>query len=158
MPKRRMDLKFNSLGETAIEVRHLHEVGWERAGNWSLAQMLEHLNVTLRMTLSEIPFFLPAPIRPLVKLAFMPTVRKGLPIRLRGIAPKSLQPGPSPGEREMVDQYCTLVDLLLGAETQYAPIHPVFGRVTRSEWLEIHTWHATHHLSFMFAVQKLALQ
>ena len=158
MPERRMDLKFNSLGETATEVKHLHEVGWERAGNWSLAQILEHLNVTLRMTMGEIPFFLPAPVRPLIKLAFMPTVRKGLPIRLRAIAPKSLQPGPSPDEREMVDRYCTLVDLLLTSETQFAPIHPVFGRVNRDEWLQIQTWHATHHLSFMSAVQKLALR
>ena len=149
MTARRMDLHFDSLRDAISEVERLHQSGWERAGTWSLGQILDHLNITLRFTFGEIPFFLPPPLRPVVKFFFWPTVVKGLPIRLKGVAPKPIQPRPEPDEREMVQTFVELVERHFDESIPFAPIHPVFGRLDREGWLLVHQWHVTHHLSFM---------
>lgn len=148
-PLRRMDLCFDHLHDTIAEVEKLHQRGWSRAGNWSLGQILDHLNITLRFTFGEIPFFLPMPIRPIIKQMFWPTITKGKPIRLRGIAPKKLQPRPEPDESVVLQEFIDLVNRHFDAGATFAPIHPVFGRLDRNGWLMVQKWHVTHHLSFM---------
>ena len=52
MPQRRMDLYFPNLNAACEDVRYLRQVGNELTGQWSLAQILDHLNLSLQMTLT----------------------------------------------------------------------------------------------------------
>lgn len=149
MVSRRMDLHFASLLDTIADVETLHKHGWQRAGNWSLGQILDHLNITLRFSFGEIPFFLPTPIRGLTKIFFWPTIERGKPIRIRGVAPKKIQPRPEPDEAQMVREFVELVERHFDEAVEIAPVHPVFGRLQRQDWLKVQKWHVTHHLSFM---------
>jgi hypothetical protein len=146
---RRIELYFESLSDAIADVDHLHREGWSRAGNWSLGQILDHLNITLRFSFGDIPFYLPMPIRPIVKLVFWPTIVKGKPIRLRGVAPKKLQPRSEPDESVVVKEFTELVQRHINPNIEFAPIHPVFGRLARQDWLLVQKWHVTHHVNFM---------
>lgn len=146
---RRIELYFDCLSDAIADVDQLHREGWSRAGNWSLGQILDHLNITLRFSFGDIPFYLPMPIRPIVKLVFWPTIVKGKPIRLRGVAPKKLQPRSEPDESAFVQEFTELVKKHFAPNVEFAPIHPVFGRLARQDWLLVQKWHVTHHLSFM---------
>lgn len=149
MVTRRTELYFENLADALNDVRVLHNHGWERAGNWSLGQILEHMNLTLRFSFGDIPFYLPIFIRPFVKLAFWPTVRRGKPIQLRGVAPKRLQARQDPDEAETVREFESLVQRHLDISQPFVSIHPVFGMLSCEDWLLVQKWHVTHHLSFM---------
>lgn len=146
---RRIELYFDSLADAIADADQLHREGWSRAGNWSLGQILDHLNITLRFSFGDIPFYLPMPIRPIVKLVFWPTIVRGKPIRLRGVAPKKLQPRSEPDESMVVREFTELVKKHFDQQLEFVPIHPVFGRLARQDWLLVQKWHVTHHLSFM---------
>jgi hypothetical protein len=144
-----MELHFASLRDTIADVEMLHKHGWQRAGNWSLGQILDHLNITLRFSFGEIPFLLPMPLRTITTLFFWPTIERGRPIRMRGIAPKKIQPRSEPDEAQMVREFVELVERHFDESVVIAPIHPIFGKLKREDWLKVHKWHVTHHLSFM---------
>ena len=149
MADRRTGLYFASLAEAAEDVKRARQTGYVLAGNWSLAQILQHLNLTMRITLYGPPFKLPAPVRPVVKLMFMPVLKRGKPISFRAKAPKAVAPDDSPDEEETVEEFYALVAQLMDTNTPFVEIHPLLGKLDRPQWLLMQKWHAAHHLSFV---------
>lgn len=72
-----MDLRYPDLASACDDVRRLRESDYELAGSWSLAQILDHLNMSMQMTIDDAGFAFPAPLRPLFKLMLLPMMRKG---------------------------------------------------------------------------------
>ena len=149
MPQRRLDLVYRSLADASRDVRDAQEFGYQLVGNWSLSQILEHLSLTMQMTLERPSFQYPALVRPIFRLFFMPTIKKGKPVKLKASAPKSLAPSDNLDESECVEKFHALIEKLVDPATEFQSFHPLLGNLNREEWLLMQKWHAAHHLSFM---------
>ena len=149
MTERRMDLFFPDLAAAARDVQHAREAGYQLTGNWNLAQILDHLNRTMRMTFEGAPFKYPAPLRLICRLALMPMIRGGKPTKVRGKAPAALTPPDEADESDNAEEFYRLVNKLTDPTTPFVALHPVFGKFTREQWLLMQKWHAAHHLSFV---------
>ncbi|MEO8498141.1 MAG: DUF1569 domain-containing protein [Planctomycetota bacterium] len=100
------------------------------------------------MTINGADFTFPAPLRPLFRLMFARTLRQGKPSKLRGKAPKQIQPGPNLDEDACANRFYDLATTLIDPATVFVPTYPMLGRLSRQQWLLLQQWHSAHHLSF----------
>ena len=150
MAERRLDLRFSSLSDACADVRALREGGYELTGNWSLAQILDHLNRSLAMTFDGADFGPPAVLRPMIRMIMMPMVRRGAPIKMRATAPGPVKPSSVDelDEQACADRFYELADRMMAADASFVQPHPMMGKLSREQWLAMQTWHCAHHLSF----------
>ena len=149
MAERRTELFFESLQDASGDVKDLVARGYSLTGGWSLAQILEHLNLAMEMQLVKPNFGYPFFVRPVLKFFMMPIMKKGKPIKMRVGAPSQLSPGDDLDEAATIDRFHGLVDKLTDPATEIQPFHPVVGNLNREQWLIMQKWHAAHHLSFV---------
>ncbi|MCA9175231.1 MAG: DUF1569 domain-containing protein [Planctomycetales bacterium] len=142
-------LRFQHMDDAVADARRLAEHGYDRVGNWSLEQNLDHLNRSLRMAQEPIAFKLPWFMRPLLKWLVFPKMRKGAVIRMRASAPKDLQPGEDLNLAEQLQEFERLAGIIESPDSKLLELHPVFGKLNREEWQIMQRWHASHHLSFL---------
>lgn len=146
----RRALRFANLTEAVADARQLQKTNYERAGNWSLGEVIDHLNKTLLMAI-ETPTFKgpPAIIRPLLKWFIYGKMKRGDVIKFRASAPKLLLPDDDKDLEESLAEFERLTSLVESGEAQLLPTHPFFGKFSRDDWLIMQRWHAAHHLSFL---------
>lgn len=142
-------LRFHHMNDAVADARRLAEYGYDRVGNWSLEQNLDHLNRSLRMAQEPIDFKLPWFVRPLLKWLVFPKMRKGAVIRMRASAPKPLQPAEDLNLAEQLQEFERMAGIIESPDSTLLEQHPVFGKLTREEWQIMQRWHASHHLSFL---------
>ncbi|MES1213417.1 MAG: DUF1569 domain-containing protein [Singulisphaera sp.] len=139
----RRPLEFQSLEEVMPDVERLL-AGHGTAGQWSLAQICNHLAMALRST-ARPPREMPAatPEQSVLKKRFFS--QKAFPPG---------RPAPAPfvprDDLDIDTEVAALADaikLMLAADGPF-PSHPYLGPLSREEWLRFHTMHAEHHLSF----------
>ena len=152
----RRELKFNNLDDAIAEIHHLRDQGYDRVGNWSLEENLEHLNKTMRMAVDGPQFFLPALVRPLLRWFVLPKMRRGEVVRFQAKAPDPLQPESSGDLNQLVDEFETLAKKIMNPEMTFPEKHPVFGKISASDWRANMVWHAAHHLSFLIPTKASA--
>ncbi len=155
MPERRQ-LDFHSFEEFSRDVRKLRDRGYERAGNWTLAQNCDHLRLFIDFSLNGFPFKLPLPMRlagPLLKRRTLST--RKLPTGVK--APPALMPSgnkclalPKDAnvDSEAANRLIETIDRYLDFKGTPQP-SPLFGRIDRETWDQLHLIHASHHLSFL---------
>jgi hypothetical protein len=149
----RRKLTFATLDEVVRDAEGLLANGYERAGNWDLAQVCAHLAEWMRFPLDGFPR-IPLLLRPMVWLM---RVTLGKKIRRTVLAE-----GFSAGGRTMPetvfqaggDAAAAVAKLKEVAERFKAhtgPIHPspLFGPMTKDEALQLQLRHCAHHLSFL---------
>jgi hypothetical protein len=137
---------LTDVGEIMHEVDRLL-AGHERAGNWTLGQILDHLarsiNLSLALPASETP---PSREQAIARRLFFraPAFPKGQ------TAPAVLgEPDKGADPSEAADALRAALDRLVNHAGPYPSSHPVLGPLTRQEWIEFHIRHAAHHLSFV---------
>ena len=151
MQRRKLALK--DLDAAVADARHLLEGGYERAGQWDLSQVCGHCAYALNAAIDGFDNKPPLMIKIMAKLLGMKkkmfttrTIKAGLP------APSSSIAASANGDREVeakaVEALATAADRIknFGGTLQ---LHPVFGLLTRDEWLEFQTIHTMHHLTFL---------
>jgi hypothetical protein len=152
-PQRR-PLRFNDLDEVVRDAEGLLAKGYDKAGNWDLAQVCGHLAEWLRFPVERFPKA-PAPIRAVFWVLRKTVGRKKL---LTYISTGSFPAGkptmpesvPPPGG----DPAAAVARLRAAAERFKAhtgPVHPspLFGQLTKDEGLKLNLIHCAHHLSFL---------
>ena len=133
--------------EITSRVRSLSVSSTRRWGSMGVADMLQHLSLSARMTLGELPVpssnkraFQVFPLKHLI-LYVLP-FPKGAPT-----APE-LKPNVAAASLEEVR--AVLLELLerigTGPNEGAGPAHPLFGRMTWREWGVVTYKHADHHL------------
>ena len=145
----RRKLHFASLDDAVAEARRLHQTGYDRAGQWNLAQVCDHL--TKLMTMSRDGFG---------------DARFGWPMRLFGrlakpmiLRTKSMPPGlPGPvsfmppadlsNDAAALDALAGAVQRVLEPGATFHP-SPLVGKLTQEQWIGLHRVHAAHHLGFL---------
>jgi hypothetical protein len=153
MATRRTELSFADLDQVIAEVRRLQEGGYRRAGNWSLGQCCRHLAYLNTASLDGfgpevgIPKFvqriLPIVGKPILWLVF----KKGMPSGLK--APKALQPPPDVDESAEVTAMIRSLERVRDAGPSDFKPSPIFGRLSREQWQQLHRIHAAHHLGHL---------
>lgn len=152
MPERRQ-LTFATLNDAVADAEHLLAVGYEKAGNWDLAQVCGHLSEWLRFPIDGFPKR-PLVLRPLVWL-----IRATSGKQMRA---KVLANGFDAGGRTMPQTVfagggsdaaavAKLKETVERFEAHAGPIHPspLFGRMTKDEARALQLRHLAHHLSFL---------
>jgi hypothetical protein len=154
----RRELKFDSLDDVVRDAEHLLAVGYDKAGNWSLAQCCGHLANWFRYQTDGFP---PAPLllRP-VFWVIRNTVGKSMARKM--LAGGTMKPGMPTIPQSVVqpggDDAAAVAELreTIRRWRDYAgPLHPspLFGGNSKDNWLKGHLIHCAHHLSFLIPKQ-----
>ncbi|MCA9151503.1 MAG: DUF1569 domain-containing protein [Planctomycetales bacterium] len=151
---KRRELRLATLSECVDEVQRLHERGYDRAGQWDLAKVCNHLDKACRMTVDGTSFSLPFFVPYLMRFLFLKKVLRGDPMSVKAKAPPTMEPVETIGEPEAIERFRDAVRLLEDPDTKYVDFHPVFGRLDREQWKKVQAWHCAHHLSFLLPRQQ----
>jgi Protein of unknown function (DUF1569) len=156
-PPRRA-LVFHDLDEVVRDAKALLSAGYEKAGNWDLGQVANHLADWMRFPVEGFPKA-PAPIRAAFWVLRKTIGRK----KLLGYLKDKSFPAGKPTMPETVhlpdeDERAAIENLKQRAERLKAytgPIvpSPLFGHMTKDEAVGMQLVHCAHHLSFLIPKQ-----
>ncbi|MCB0354397.1 MAG: DUF1569 domain-containing protein [Bdellovibrionales bacterium] len=152
MNRRRLD--FQSFDEVLTDVQNLYSLGYEKIGQWSLAENLEHLRRTMESATEPRSFGVPAPIRFLLRLVILPKILKGRRMKsglqtASGLIPEADRPSSASMDDETErKRFVEAVNTFRNHQGEYLP-NPAFGRISRSQWEQLQLVHCSHHLSFL---------
>ena len=145
MPRGRRTLRYQCFDDVMPDVEQLLE-GHQTVGNWTLAQICQHLATVLRRHVD-----LPA------STTFDPTDRASDEAKRRmlesGVLPAGIEapPGVLPeatrAEREEAEGLRAAIAYYRASPGPVIP-HRIFGPLTRDEWDRFELAHLAHHLSF----------
>ncbi len=150
----RRSLRFEGLDDILRDVALLRENGYDRAGNWSLAQICSHLADWMSFPLDGFPKA-PAPIRAALWIMKHTFARRGLRKALKTGAtstgvPTIPQTVAAPGMDEAIAVE-RLRRVVARFKSHTGPLHPspLFGDLDRETTTRLHLIHCAHHLSFL---------
>lgn len=143
----RRTLHFSSYDELLDEIRSLAARPTRHLGNWSLAQVCQHLAAAMNMAIDGPPF----------KANFL--LRLAGPFLKKRVISRPLSPGfkfPKtatalmPQDSEVADGVAAVEQAVarLGQNPERKP-HVIFGPMTQEEWDQLNFRHAEMHLSFI---------
>jgi hypothetical protein len=151
-PQRR-PLKFSSLAEVVVDAEGLLAKGYDRAGNWDLAQVCSHLAEWMRFPIEGFPR-IPLVFRPMVWLMRVTTgkwmrnkvLTEGFPVGGRTLPQTVTAP-----DGDAAAAVAKLRDVAGRFAAHTGEIHPspLFGPMTKDEALALQLRHCEHHLSFL---------
>jgi len=152
-PQRR-PLRFNDLDEVLRDAENLQAKGYEKAGNWDLAQCCMHLSEWLRFPVEGFPKA-PAPIRAVFWVLRKTVGRKKLLTYIdtgsfpagKPTMPQTVPP-PGGDPREAIEKLRRSVNRLKEYTGPIVP-SPLFGPMTKDEAVRMQLVHCAHHLSFL---------
>ncbi len=141
-------LRFHDFDEVLADADTLLAKGYQRVGNWGLAQIADHLTRVIGLSLDGFPSLFPWPVRVLARWFVLPRLMRHQVVRRRVPAPKFLLPTDSQDDRTAVERLRAVVDRF---RRHTGPLHPspLLGTLSPEEWREVHLWHCEHHFSFL---------
>jgi hypothetical protein len=153
MSTERRPLKFERLFDVVADAESLHARGHDKAGQWDLAQVCNHLAEWMRYPIDGFP---PAPFPVRVILW---TMRKTAGKRmLRSILENGFKPGgptvPASVSASGGDESAAVAklrDAVARFENHSGPLHPspLFGDLDKATATKLQLVHCAHHLSFL---------
>lgn len=148
--KERRRLHYDSLNEVKADAEQLAAGGYETVGNWSYGQILNHLTKHMNYSIDGFPGLAPWPVRFIGSRFMKKKALKG-PMKPGFQLPKKaapLMPDENvPDETAALEGFTTAIDRFQ-SETPRA-VHPLFGKLTPEEWVQLHQRHAELHMSFV---------
>lgn len=143
----RRPLSFTTLDQVMPEVDRLLQ-GHTTVGNWSLAQICNHLTTSLVGSVEGFEGRAPWLVRQTFgrlarrRLFRMGAIPEGVKLPERFLPRAGLDP------RAEAEALRASIQLYAAA-TDAPPLHPLLGRLSRAEWTRLHCIHCAHHLSFV---------
>ena len=142
----RRALSFSRLEEVMPEVDRLLE-GHTTTGRWSLGQICNHLSTALQYTVEgfpeQAPWLLRRTVGPVAKRQVLGSGAMPEGVKL----PEKYLPKPGLDPRAEAEALRATIRLFAAHAGPLAD-HPLFGPMSRDEWLRYHIIHCAHHLSF----------
>ena len=145
---KRRHLDFHSWPEVLADIDHLHRSGYQRAGNWDLSQILDHVGEGLRTAVHGFDHRGPWIVRKLIGPIILKRILQQRRMKAGIKVPDWWLPGPTHDESDAVNRF--RADLTAFEELKNEPQpHPFFGPLSKSKWTDLVQVHASHHLSFL---------
>jgi hypothetical protein len=141
-------LQFKNFAEALTEVDRLHKGGYEKLGQWDLAQTCDHLAYFIEGSLDGATYRVPWLLKVLFgRLVLRRILSQG---RMRAGGPTPQKPLPAPGQDEdaAIARLRTAIERLDAHQGELHP-SPFFGYLTPQEWRDLHRIHCAHHLGFL---------
>ena len=152
----RRPVRFESLEELSAEAERIAEAehaGRARAlGNWSPGQNLQHLARFMTCSLDGFGKEPPLPVKLFGRVLRL-FLRGGMfqkPVPPGFKLPRGMPfiPAEQVGAGEGARELCAVIDRVQQG-APFIPASPLFGRLTREQWIALHLRHAELHLSFV---------
>lgn len=141
---KRRSLDLRTFDQLTGDVQRLRDTGYDRVGDWSLEQILDHLDKTMIAGLDGRPG-LPRPVRWLLRLVARRLVRtRSMP---RVPAPAAARPAPDV-DAGVFSRFAATTERA-AALPGVTLDHPVFGHFSVYDWQQLQLIHASRHLSFL---------
>lgn len=153
----RRQLRFDTLTEAVRDAEMLLARGYDRAGNWTLSQVCDHLTCWLTYPIDGFPKA-PFPIAAMLWVMQKTIGRSKLTTYLTDRsfpAGKPTMPQtvvPAGDDAAAVARFRTAVERLMNHDGPIVP-SPLFGPMTKDEALKLQCVHTAHHLSFLVPKQ-----
>lgn len=145
----RRSLRFESLDDILREAECVATHPGRTLGNWSVAEILDHLANSIRAAY-EGP---DARVSWMIRWILAPLIRSSVlnqPMRPGTSLPKVMShflPGDDPTTGESLEKLRTWIARM---RTEKPPLeHPIFGKLSHDNWVKLHLRHAELHLSFI---------
>jgi len=153
MAVERRKLSFATLDEVVADAENLLARGYDKAGNWDLAQVAGHVAQWMRFPIEGFPKP-PIFIKPILWLMKVTSGRKLLERTLsEGFSPgghtmPETVPPPGGNSAEAVARLRSAVERWKAHTSEVYP-SPLYGAMTKDTALQLQLKHAAHHLSFL---------
>jgi hypothetical protein len=144
----RADLRFDSYDQLLADVQSLHATGWEKAGQWSLAMICDHLTRWTNGMLGEGLPHIPGPFQWIARSVIGRMVRKQKYPSLPFHAPKNLKPAADSSEPTSIAELTAAIARLQQLTGPNVETHP-FGPIPANDVRGMTLLHAAHHLAFL---------
>lgn len=141
-------LQLTSFDQVRQEVEHLHQQGYERTGNWDLAQVLNHLGYFLKGSLDGYTFKVPWIIKVLLGKSVKNRILQEQKMKSGVFTPQKPLPPPNANEPQAVSEFLALLDNFAQHQGEYCE-SPFFGKLTRDECRQMNLIHCNHHLAYL---------
>jgi hypothetical protein len=140
---------FTTIDQILADVEMLDRGEIESLGNWTPAQIVEHVALFMDGSLDGFGFKAPLPLRMLGRVLRARGFTRPIPpgFSLRGKIAK-FAPDANVTWRQAVDHLRRVAERVRGGARMTAP-SPMFGALTHEEWVSLHCRHAELHFSFM---------
>lgn len=144
----RPELRFDSIRAMRDDAERLRRVGYDKAGQWDLTMILDHLGKTMSGPFQEGQRNLPWPVGPIARRLVHRMVEKQTYPNLTIPALPRIRPTPGVA---LDDAYPTFVGACAQVEalTDDRVACPPFGVLPRTDFVGMQLLHGAHHLSFL---------
>jgi hypothetical protein len=142
----RPELRFDTLDAMLADAERL-ALGYERAGQWELGTILDHLTKSLSTPFAPGQKNLPWPVAATLRFFMRAMVRRGRYPAIKFPAPSMLKPSPMETApalaafREVVERVKGLPDGVIEC--------PPAGPMRSADFVAVQLLHAAHHLAFL---------
>lgn len=146
-------LQFTNFKEVLAEVERLHRGGYVKAGQWDLAQALDHLIYFIKGSLDGHQFTVPWLVKFLFGRWALRRILKQRKMKPGVYTPQKPLPAPGGDEAAAVARFR---NTLARFQQHYGELHdsPFFGHLTPEQWRDLHVIHCAHHLGFLLPRAK----
>jgi Protein of unknown function (DUF1569) len=146
-------LAFTDYAEVLAEVDRLHRGGYEKLGQWDLAQIGDHLTYFMLASLDGPTFRVPWLLKVLLGRLVLRRILKTR--RMKPGAPTPQKPPPTAGgdESAAVTRFKQTVARLQAHRGELVA-SPFFGYLTPEQWRDLHLIHCAHHLGYLQPAQR----
>jgi hypothetical protein len=146
MPQRQLELK--DFPAVLVEVERLHRGGYDKLGQWDLAQVCDHLEFFIRQSMDGFTFKVPWLFRVLFGRKVLKRILSQGRMKPGVFTPQKPLPPPGLDEAAAVAHFKHLIERLQSHQGEFHD-SPFFGHLTPEQWRELHLIHCTHHLAFL---------
>ncbi|MEM6552889.1 MAG: DUF1569 domain-containing protein [Planctomycetota bacterium] len=152
----RRTLHFDTLDQIVADAEAVTNQPHHHVGNWTPAQIIEHVTIAMRIGNHGVDWTVPLPIRLF-----------GWFMKKTGATRKPIKPGFTP-PTNIAKHFAPPEDITLDTalqnlrdEVAYANANgmhhpsPLFGKLTPAQWIDLHCRHAELHFSFIVPGEPL---
>ena len=141
-------LHFSNNDDIRADIENLLANGFETRGNWTLAQILEHMARAIDASFDgfdfTVPWFARTFIGPLMKKKF---ISETMPAGYKFKQPTNIVPPTDTDQEQALDNYLAALERLEGAAPTQK--HPFVGKLNHEQWKQLTLRHAELHLGFV---------
>ncbi len=146
----RRRLSFRSLDDIQADVEALDGAAVRTTGNWTAAQIVQHVTDVITLSVDGFGFKVALPLRVLGRLLRSRALTK--PMRPGFHVPEAMR-ARLPSDQLAFEQAVASLRQAIGRtrSERMTKASPLLGAMTHEDWVNLHCRHAEMHFSFMHA-------